>query len=252
MKKILLWTIIIVLLEATAAVCVTAETEEESPQPPSFAAQVLFDLLNNATVEQRTRASRWLANKYPSLGEEVVLFINECAPGLLSNLRPHLEHLVKTKYQRLPSLIHAKLSQAPHVQNAVVELIREEYPELITDLQALPEGEDLQQRAAELIQQKYPTLLGDVLATVTQKFPTLLQDLQRQVIATFPGLLADVARFMARNHPDLSEKILGLVTTKHPQLLPGLLVILTEPPPVATPESGEAVGEPTSPAPTTP
>ncbi len=252
MRKILLWAMVILVVGAGVPISAGAETEEKSVLPSTIQAQILLDLLNNATVEQRTRASRWLTNKYKLLGTEMLALVDEDSPEFLATIMPHLRHLVKTKYQRLPNIIHSQLSQTPAVQNAVVEMIRENYPDLITDLQAVPEGEDLQQRTAQLIQEKYPTLLGDVLATINEKFPTVLQDLQHQVIAAFPGLLADVARFMARNYPDLAGKIFTMIINKYPQLLPELLVILTQPPPVAAAESDATVAQPATPAPTTP
>ena len=247
MQKALLWTIVIVLGATTAPG--RAQTESAAPPPALSATEALWSLLTGATVEQRIRVSRFLTNKYPTLSKELFALISEYDPGFFAAIVPQLDHLVSTKYQGLPSLIHATLSQAPQVQQAVVELIREGYPELVADLRALEGDEDVRKRAAELIQQKYPALLGDVLTTITRKFPSLLQELQHEIIGKFPGLLADVARIITKNHPELSQKIFALMITKYPQLLPGVLAILTEPP--APPaETQEAASPPATLEPT--
>lgn len=250
MRKTWLGAIVMVLAVGTTAV--RADTETTAPEPTTVlsAAEVLFNLLNGATVEQRLRVSRFLTNKYPWLNKELLGLLSEHDPEFLAKMTPQLEHLVKTKYQRLPGLIHSKLAQAPAVQTAVEEMIGENYPQLIADLRALQESEDMRKRAAELIQQKYPDLLADVLATITRRFPSLLQELQHEVIAAFPGLLADAARIVITSYPKLSQKILLLTISKYPDLLPTVLVILTQPPPAAEPN--EPVGPPPPPEPTTP
>ena len=247
MKRVLLCTIIILLSGATGVVGVRAETEAVPPPPVPPGAEVLFDLLTNATVEQRLRVSRFLTNKYPTLSAELFAVINEHQPGLFGEIVPQLERLVAGKYQHLPDLIYSRLNQAPQVQTAVIEVIQAKHPEFIAELGDVEAGEDLRRRAAQLIQQKYPGLLSDVMATITQRFPTFLQELQHQVIAAFPGLLADVAGIIAKKYPDLTTKISGLIITKYPELLPGVLAILTEPLPPPEPPEAEEEAEPTGP-----
>ncbi len=190
----------------------------------------IFSMIERASVEQRARMSRFLVNKHPTLATDLFEVFAAQAPEALGEVSGYIDHLVKTKYPQIPTLISAELQMVPAVRSTVVQVISEKYPELVADLREVPAGENVQTRAAQLINEKYPELLKDVLGTITLKFSGLLVSLQHKVISNHPEIVIDVARMVQEKYPGLTNEVLILLLTKYPDVLPGLIAVLTGPP----------------------
>ncbi len=217
----------------------------------------LFDVVSGATVEQRARMSRLLANKYPSLSRDLSALLTEKYPQVLNETTVYVDHLVKTKYPEIPALILTELQSAPAVQMTIEDLINKKYPDLIPELGELANSaspDDLQVAVAQLIQQKHPELVADVLTAVRGKFPSLLTRLQYQVLSRHPGILIDVADIIQRRYPDFTNDVLVLILTKYPDLISEVVATLNEAPTAdaagvtedrleGSPETGPAPGE---------
>ncbi len=230
MNRAILVALAVLLLSALP----TSQAQEEQPAAETVAPVVdIFSMMARATVEQRARMSRLLANKYPTLGPELLELFASQYPEAIGEVSGYVDHLIKTRYPEIPGVISAELQKAPAVQSTVEQLIIEKYPALVDDLHEIPEGEDLQVYVARLIQTKYPGLLKDVLATVTSKFSPLLVSVQHKVISSHPEILIDVARMVQKKYPRLTNDALILVLTKYPDLMPSLVAVLNSP---STPE----------------
>ena len=239
MKRTVAVTVVVVALTVAASPswAQTESAEQKSQQPPAQLLAEPTDVtarLQAATVEQRARMTRLVANKYPSLAEDIFRLLTEHYPGVLPELNSYVEHLIQTKYPEIPSLILGKLESAPAVQTAVEGLIIKEYPDFITELRQIADSDDLQTSVSELIQRRYPGLTQDVLGVITRKFPSLLGSVQQQVLSSHPGLLVDVTRRIQRRYPDFANDALALVLTKYPDLLSELLATLSSQVPTVT------------------
>ncbi len=207
-----------------------------SVQVPTPELNVL-DIVSGATVEQRARMSRLLANKYPSLTRDLSALLTEKYPQVLGDITVYVDHLVKTKYPEVPALILSELQSAPAVQTTIEELVNEKYPDLIPELVEIASSTDpgnLQSAVAQLIQQKHPKLVADVLTAIRGKFPSLLTRLQYQVISRHPGILIDVADMIQRRYPGFTNDVLVLILTEYPDLVSEVIATLNE---VPTPDA---------------
>lgn len=247
MNRAILVALAVLLLSALP----TTQAQEEETPPETVAPTVgIFGMMARATVEQRARMSRLLANKYPTLGPELFELFANHYPEATGEISGYVDHLIKTMYPEIPGVIYRELQQVPAVQSTVEQLIIEKYPTLVADIHEIPVGENLQVYVATLIQTKYPGLLKDVLATVTSKFSPLLVSVQHKVISSHPEILIDVARMVQKKYPRLTNDALILVLTKYPDLMPSLVAVLNSPSPpelVDTEPSDAAV--PGAPAP---
>jgi len=199
----------------------------------------LFDVVSGATVEQRARMSRLLANKYPSLTQDLSALLTEKYSQILNETTVYVGHLVKTKYPEISALILSGLQSVPAVQTTIEELINKKYPDLVPELVEIANSADhsnLQAAVAQVIQQKHPELVADVLTAIRAKFPTLLTRLQYQVLSRHPGILIDVADMIQRRYPDFTNDVLVLILTKYPGLVSEVVATLNEAP------TGDATG----------
>ncbi len=190
----------------------------------------LFDVVSGATVAQRARMSRLLANKYPALSKDLSTLLTEKYPQVLSETTAYVEHLVRTKYPEIPGLVLDELQAAPAVQSVVEKLIDEKYPNLITEIAEVADADDLRGSVAQLIQQQHPELVTDVLTVITGKFPSLLTRLQHQVLSNHPGILVDVADMIQRSYPGFTNDVFVLIFTEYPDLVSEVLATLNEAP----------------------
>ncbi len=215
----------------------------------------LFDVVSGATVEQRARMSRLLANKYPSLTKDLSALLTGKYPQVLNETTVYVGHLVKTKYPEIPALILSELQSVPAVQTTIEDLVKKEYPDLIPELVEIARSADagnLQAAVAQVIQEKHPKLVADVLTAIRGKFPSLLSRLQHQVLSRHPGILIDVADMVQRRYPDFINDVLVLILTEYPDLVFEVLATLSEvpTPDVAGVAEDELVGpQETGPAP---
>jgi hypothetical protein len=202
-----------------------------SPSPALFPGIDVFQMISGATVEQRARMSRFVANKYPKLGSELITMMSEQYPDVLGDLSAYVEHIMRTKYTEVPGVIVKQLQAAPAVLPAVEEVITAKYPDLLTDLVAAAGlGDDMQLSVAQLIQDKYPLLLQDVLQVLTTKFPSLLVSIEHEVISRHPQMLIDVAGMVQKRYPGFANDVLIFLLTKYPELLPELVAVLNSVP----------------------
>ena len=193
----------------------------------------LFDVVSGATVEQRARMSRLLANKYPSLTKDLSALLTVKYPQALNETTVYVAHLVKTKYPEIPALILSELESVPAVQTTIEDIVNKKYPDLIPELVAIAKSADpgnLQAAVAQVIQQKYPKLIADVLTAIRAKFPSLLTRLQHQVLSRHPGILIDVADMIQRRYPGFTNDVLVLILTEYPDLVFEVLATLSEVP----------------------
>lgn len=237
MSKAGLVALMAILVIAGPISQVGAEQDPAAEASGSSPAQVvvvppgdLFAIIGQVTVEQRTRMSRFLANKYPALGTDLLGLLASQYPEALGKVTNYIDHLIKTKYPEIAADISTQLQRTPAVQPAIEKLIANKYPQFVADLQKASPQADISGYAAALIREKYPTLLPDILTTITTKFPALLVSLQHQVIGNHPGILIDVARMVQKQHPELTNDVLIMVLSNYPDLLPGVLAILNETP----------------------
>jgi len=208
----------------------TAAASSVQLPPPNLN---LFDVISGATVEQRARMSRLLANKYPTFTQDLSALLTKKYPQVLNETTVYVGHLIKTKYPEISALILSGLKSVPAVQTTIEELVNEKYPDLISELGEIASSAsagDLQVAAAQLIQQKYPQLVTDVLTEIRTKFPALLTRLQYQVISRHPGILIDVADMIQRRYPKFTNDVLVLILTKYPDLIPDVVATLSEVP----------------------
>jgi len=193
----------------------------------------LFDVVSGATVEQRARMSRLLANKYPSLTKDLWALLAGKYPQILNETTVYIAHLVKTKYPEIPALVLSELGSVPAIHTTINKLISEKYPNLISELVAVAKSADpgnLRAAVAQVIQQKYPKLVADVLTAIRGKFPSLLIRLQHQVLSRHPGILIDVADMIQRRYPGFTNDVLVLILTEYPDLVSEVIVTLNEVP----------------------
>jgi len=259
MKRMVLPALLFVLLIVSSIAWAEEAPEQQMPLPSSSQVPTpelnLFDVVSGATVEQRARMSRLLANKYPSLTRDLSALLTEKYPQVLNETTVYVGHLVKTKYPEISSLILSELASVPAVQTTIEELINKKYPDLIPELVGIVSSaspNDLQVAVAQLIQQKHPELVADVLAAIRAQFPALLTRLQYQVLSRHPGILIDVADMIQRRYPDFTNYVLVLILTEYPNLVSDVVVTLNEVPSddaAATVEGGEVDLQETSSAP---
>jgi len=193
----------------------------------------LFDVVSGATVEQRARMSRLLANKYPALTQDLSALLTVKYPQVLNETTIYVAHLVKTKYPEIPALILSELESVPAVQTTIEDLVNKKYPDLIPELVEIANSADpgnLQAAVAQVIQEKHPKLVADVLTAIRAKFPSLLTRLQYQVPSRHPGILIDVADMIQRRYPDFTNDVLVLILTKYPDLVSEVIGTLNEVP----------------------
>jgi len=193
----------------------------------------LFDVVSGATVEQRAKMSRLLANKYPFLTKDLSALLTVKYPQVLNETTVYVDHLVKTKYPEIPGLILSELESVPAVQTTIEDIVNKKYPDLIPELVEIANSADpgnLQAAVAQVIQQKHPKLVADVLAAIRGKFPSLLTRLQYQVLSRHPGILIDVADMIQRRYPGFTNDVLVLILTKYPDLVSDVVATLNEVP----------------------
>ncbi len=87
--------------------------EQQTPLPLALQALTpelnLFDVVSGATVEQRARMGRLLANKYPSLTQDLSALLAAKYPQVLNEITVYIGHLVKTKYPEIRALVLSEL-----------------------------------------------------------------------------------------------------------------------------------------------
>jgi len=193
----------------------------------------IFDVVGGATVEQRARMSRLLANKYPALSKDLSTLLTEKYPQVLAEVTAYVDHLVRTKYPEISGLVLGELQATPAVQTTIEDLVNKKYPDLIPELREIASSADpgkLQAAVAQVIQQKHPKLVADVLTAIRGKFPSLLTRLQYQVLSRNPGVLIDVADMIQRRYPDFTNDVLVLILTEYPDLVSEVVTTLNEVP----------------------
>ena len=252
-----------VLLFALLIASSTAWSEEASDQqtPLPSSSQLptpelnLFDVVSGATVEQRARMGRLLANKYPSLTQDLSALLAAKYPQVLNEITVYIGHLVKTKYPEIRALVLSELGSVPAIRTTIEDLVNKKYPDLIPELVAAAKSAEpgnIRAAVAQLIQQEYPKLVADVLTVIRGKFPSLLTRLQHQVMSRHPGILIDVADMIQRRYPGFTNDVLVLILTEYPDLVSEVLTTLNELPSddaAATVEGGSVDLQETSPAP---
>ncbi len=222
------------LLAITLAVgCMAgAATTGEDTSPPA-PAQGFVNLLMGATEYQREALVRLLSNKYPDLSIEMAQIVGELEPNLVGDIQQAIEELLVTKYEGVGRYIQQQLLAAPQLQHTVEQVIAQQYPSLIDDLQALPlpPGPDRATAVGKLIQEKYPQLLVDVTTAVKEKYPDLLARVQQRVLAKYPGLIIDITQLILRKYPGCTLKLITVLNQKYPELIGEVIRILTSSPP---------------------
>ncbi len=226
MKRAVLCVAAIVLIASCGGLSTSGQADSVAP---TLRSEQLLAVWKGLAKEQRLAVSRLLTDKYPDLAPQLASFIDECEPKFFAEVSGHLQRLIVTKYQGLPGVVCTELSHAPEAQSAVEEMIRDKYPELIADLEALPAGEDLPAHAAQIIQQQYPTLLNDMVTTIHQNFPSVLRQMQHRLVADFSDLVADVATIVGKDYPELGQKSLDFIMPRYPDLTGDVLSILMQP-----------------------
>ena len=259
MKRMVLPALLLALLIASSTAWAEEAPDQQTLLPSSSQVPTpelnLFDVVRGATVEQRARMSRLLANKYPSLTQDLSTLLTVKYPQVLTETTVYVDHLLKTKYPEIPALILSELQSAPAVQTAIEDLVKKEYPNLIPELVAAAKSAEPDNRravVAQVIQQKYPKLIADVLTAIRGEFPSLLTRLQHQVLNRHPGILIDVADMVQGRYPGFTNDVLVLILTEYPDLVSELIATLNEVPPddaAATGEGGALDLQETSPAP---
>lgn len=259
MKRMVLPALLFALLIASSAHSAEEAPDQQTLLPSSVQVPTpelnLFDVVSGATVEQRARMSRLLANKYPSLTQDLSTLLTVKYPQVLNETTVYVDHLVKTKYPEIPALILSELESVPAVQTTIEDLVNKKYPDLIPELVEIASSADpgnLQAAVAQVIQEKHPKLVADVLTAIRGKFPSLLTRLQYQVLSRHPGILIDVADMIQRRYPDFTNDVLVLILTEYPDLVFEVLATLSEVPTAdtaATVEGGSVDLQETSPAP---
>lgn len=213
---------------------VHALAQEPAPAPEPTAPSVLQRLLD-APVEVRARISLLIAAKYGQLSTDIAALVAREDPAVMVQLRAELDKLISARYPALPGFITQQLDATPEIQQTLLEVIAERYPDLPARIAALPPGPDLEARAAELIQTQYPALLTDVLSRISTRRPGVLLEIQRKVQARFPALLADAGTMILVRFPVLHHRIAELVIHKYPALIADVLGILATTPPAPEP-----------------
>jgi len=240
MKRMVLPTLLFVLLMSSSTGWAEEAPAQQMLLPSALQALTpelnLLEVVNGATVEQRAKMSRLLANKYPSLTQDLSALLTEKYPQVLTEITVYVDHLVKTKYPETPALILSELESAPAVQTTIEKLINEKYPSLIPELAEIADSDDLQAAVAQLIRQKHPKLVADVLTAIRGKFPSLLTRLQYQVLSRHPGMLVDVADMIQRRYPNFTNDVLVLILTEYPDLVSEVIATLND---VSTPDGAE-------------
>jgi len=177
--------------------------------------------------------SRLLANKYPSLTQDLSTLLTVKYPQVLNETTVYVGHLLRTKYPEIPALILSELQSAPAVQTTIEDLVNRKYPDLIPELVEVANSVDagnLQAAVVQVIQEKHPKLVADVLTAIRGKFPSLLTRLQYQVLSRHPGILIDVADMIQRRYPDFTNDVLVLILTEYPDLVSEVVATLNEVP----------------------
>ncbi|MCK4323399.1 MAG: hypothetical protein KAW89_02635 [Armatimonadetes bacterium] len=237
MKRMILPALLFALLIASSTAWAEEAPDQQTLLPSSSQVPTpelnLFDVVSGATVGQRARMSRLLANKYPSLTQDLSALLTVKYPQVLNETTVYVDHLLKTKYPEIPALILTELQSAPAVQTTIEDLVNKKYPDLIPELVEIAnsaDAGDLQAAVAQVIQEKHPKLVADVLTAIRAKFPSLLTRLQHQVLSRHPGILIDVADMVQRRYPDFTNDVLVLILTEYPDLVSEVIATLSEVP----------------------
>ena len=203
------------------------------------------------SLEQYQQLSQLINAKYPDLCDELVKFLFQEQPDLLSGILPALGPLIQENYPEIGPIVSEVVGANDLLKLRVSELVTSQYPGFLGALAALPPGLERTQQAAALVGEQYPTLVTALIELLRTEFPQVLRQVQDRILERYPQILGDVARLLARTYPQLAAKVIGFLIQHYPRLLPEVIAILYgTPPPAAAPASpAPALVAPEAPAP---
>jgi hypothetical protein len=193
----------------------------------------LVGMFMEGTAAQFDRLSELIETQYPMLSDELVNFLFQQQPDLLTQLMPSLAPVLAQSYPEVGSIIGQVIHSNDQLKLRVSQMVDQNYPTFEADVRAIPAGPQRHQQIALLISQKYPTLQGKVVDLLRTEFPDVLNQVRQQVEAKYPDLLRTMAQLTAKHFPHLAAQVLGYVVNHYPKLLPQLLEILNTAPPAA-------------------
>jgi hypothetical protein len=202
----------------------------------------LVGMFMQGTAEQFGRLSELIETQYPTLSDELVNFLFQQQPDLLTQLMPSLAPVLAQSYPEVGTIIGQVIHDNDQLKLRVSQMVDQNYPTFEADVRAIPTGPQRHQQVALLISLKYPTLQGQVVDLLRTEFPDVLNQVRQQVEAKYPDLLRTMAQLTAKHFPHLAAQVLGYVVNHYPKLLPQLLEILNNapPPPAAAAPSASA------------
>ncbi len=197
-------------------------------------------------ADPKAQAFLYIQRKCPDLREAIDDLVREKYPDLWSFMETTLNELLKDKYADLNVVVQEEIAllvtqDYRDVSRAVVQLIDNKYPALKAGIariiQESPPQDDPRPAITAYIREQYPNLLTDVLSIIKRRQPIILAAVQARLLERFPGLPTDVMTAVTGKYPTFVDDVLALAKQKRPELIPNLVRILNGLPPVeAQPE----------------